>query len=58
MIWFILIIAVVLAVMFPAYLIDAIKIQDEQTAKDKKERACLIFGGLVFIVMILLISGL
>lgn len=49
-------IATVLAVMFPASLLNAIHAQDEESYKANKTKACLIFGALIFIIMLFLNS--
>ena len=49
-----IIIATILGVLFPAYLIDAIRCNDEKD-NNSKEKAC-IFGAIVFITLLLINS--
>lgn len=48
--------ATALAMFFPAYCIDAIRAADEKQASDSKAKACLVFGILVFITLVLINS--
>lgn len=51
-----ILIAVILAFLFPAYLIDALKLTDEEKAREARGKACASFGFLV-IFFILLINS-
>lgn len=42
-----IIISFILAALFPAFLIDAIRAEDEKIADDKRTKACVTFGFLV-----------
>lgn len=46
--------ATILALMFPAALLNASRAQDEETFKANKTKACLLFGALIFIIMLFL----
>ena len=50
-----IILATILAFLFPAYLIHAIRCEEEK-ATSFKAKACLTFGALVFIVLALINS--
>lgn len=50
------IIAIILGFLFPAELIDAIRLTDEEKARDARGKACVCFGFLV-IFFILLINS-
>lgn len=50
-----IIIATILGVLFPAYLIDAIRCNDKKD-NNSKEKACIIFGAIVFITLLLINS--
>ena len=47
-----IIVATVLAVMFPWYLIKAVRARDENVAGENAIKACVIFGAMVFIAMV------
>lgn len=49
----VIIMAVVLACIFPACLIDAIRSQDEDTAYSARNRACVMFGIIVLCVLLI-----
>ena len=53
--WTIIIIAILLAFLFPAYLIDAIRETDEKRAQEARGKACASFGFL-FIFLLLILS--
>ena len=53
--WTIVIIAIVLAFLFPAWLIDAIRETDEKKARDARGKACAGFGFL-FLFLLLILS--
>lgn len=44
------IIAVICAFLFPSYLIDAIKSDDEETVKTAKKLSCITFGTVFLII--------
>lgn len=44
-----IIVATILGIAFPAYLINAIRSSDEDISSDNKIKACMVFGALVFI---------
>ena len=44
-----IIVATVLGIAFPAYLIEAIRSSDENISSSSKVKACIIFGVLVFV---------
>ncbi|MBQ7001746.1 MAG: hypothetical protein IJN67_12010 [Oscillospiraceae bacterium] len=48
--------AIIVGFLFPAYLIDAIRLTDEEKARDARGKACAGFGFLV-IFFILLINS-
>lgn len=48
--------AILVGFLFPAYLIDAVRLTDEEKAKDARGKACASFGYLV-IFFILLINS-
>lgn len=50
----VVIVAIILAFLFPAYLIDAIRLTDEEKAQDARGKACASFGILVIILMMLM----
>lgn len=50
----VVIIAIILAFLFPAYLIDAIRLADEEKARDARGKACASFGFLVILLMLIL----
>lgn len=50
----VVIIAIILAFLFPAYLIDAIRLVDEEKARDARGKACASFGFLVILLMLIL----
>ena len=45
-----IIIAVICAFLFPSFLIDAIKSNDEETVKNAKKLSCITFGTLFLII--------
>lgn len=47
------VIATVLGFIFPAVLIDAIRSDDEDKAYSGRENACVIFGVIVFIMLLI-----
>ena len=49
----VIIIAVVLACIFPACLIDAIRSTDEDKAYDARNKACVMFGIIVLCVLLI-----
>ncbi len=51
----IIVIAAACAFLFPAYLIEAIRETDENTAKSAKNMACITFGILTIIIGALII---
>ena len=51
-----IIISIILGFLFPAYLIDALKLEDEEKARSARGKACTSFGFLV-IFFILLINS-
>ena len=53
--WIIVIIAILLAFLFPAYLIDAIRETEEKKAQEARGKACASFGFL-FIFLLLILS--
>ncbi len=44
-------VAVILAVMFPAFMVKAIRSKDEEVSGNSTVIACAIFGALVFITL-------
>lgn len=48
--------AILVGFLFPAYLIDAVRLTDEEKARDARGKACASFGYLV-IFFILLINS-
>ena len=48
--------AILVGFLFPAYLIDAVRLTDEETSRDARGKACASFGYLV-IFFILLINS-
>ena len=52
--WTIVIIAIVLAFLFPAWLIDAIRETDEKKARDARGKACAGFGFLFMFLLLIL----
>lgn len=50
----VVIVAIILAFLFPAYLIDAIRLADEEKARDARGKACASFGFLVILLMLIL----
>ena len=48
----VIIIAVVLACIFPACLIDARRSTDEDKAYDARNKACAMFGGIVLCILL------
>ncbi|MGN0791404.1 MAG: hypothetical protein ACI4NL_00980 [Christensenellales bacterium] len=48
-----IVIATVLGFIFPAVLIDAIRSDDEDKAYSGRENACVIFGVIVFIILLI-----
>ena len=46
-----IIVATILGIAFPAYLINAIRSSDEDIASNNKVKACMVFGALVFILL-------
>lgn len=48
-----IVIATVLGFIFPAVLIDAIRSDDEDKAHSSREKACVIFGVIVFIILLI-----
>ena len=51
----VIVVAVILAFLFPAYLIDAIRLQDEEKARDARGKACASFGFLVILLILLIL---
>ncbi len=51
-----ILIAIILGFLFPAYLIDALKLTDDEKAREARGKACASFGFLV-IFFILLINS-
>ena len=51
----VIVIATVLGILFPAYLVDAIRGNDEKAEKSKV-KACLAFGAIVFIALVMIRS--
>ncbi len=51
-----IVIAILLGFLFPAYLTDALKLTDEEMAREARGKACASFGFLV-IFFILLINS-
>ncbi len=47
-----IILATVLACLFPACLIDAIRSQDETIAYNARNRACVMFGAIVLCILL------
>lgn len=50
-----IVIATILGVLFPAYLIDAIRSNDEK-AENSKVKACIVFGAIVLITLMIINS--
>ncbi|MBR5520371.1 MAG: hypothetical protein IKU54_00070 [Oscillospiraceae bacterium] len=50
-----IVIATILGVIFPAYLIDAIRSNDEE-AENNKVKACIVFGAIVLITLMIINS--
>ena len=50
-----IVIGTVLGILFPAYLIDAIRCKEEK-AEESKVKACLVFGAIVFITLTIMNS--
>lgn len=46
-----IIVATILGIAFPAYLINAIRSSDEDIASNNKVKACMVLGALVFILL-------
>ncbi|MBR3950031.1 MAG: hypothetical protein IKJ84_05085 [Oscillospiraceae bacterium] len=53
---FAIVAAIIVGFLFPAWLIDAIRLADEEKARDARGKACACFGFLV-IFFILLINS-
>lgn len=45
-----ILVATVLALLFPACLITAIRSEDEKTANSSKTKACVLFAAIVFLL--------
>ena len=52
--WIIIIAAIILAFLFPAELVDAIRTVDEEKARDYRGRACACFGFLIIFLLLIL----
>ena len=50
----VILITIILAFLFPAYLIDAIRLADEEKARGARGKACASFGFLVMLLMLIL----
>ena len=50
------IVAIILGFLFPSYLVDALKLTDDEKAREARGKACASFGFLV-IIFILLINS-
>ena len=50
-----IVIGTILGILFPAYLINAIRCNDEK-AENSKVKACLVFGAIVFIALTIINS--
>ena len=50
-----IVIATILGMLFPAYFIDAIRCQDQEAEKSKV-KACLVFGAIVLITLVMMNS--
>lgn len=50
-----IVIATILGILFPAYVIDAIRGKDEK-AENSKVKACIVFGAIVFIALVIIRS--
>ena len=50
----VILITIILAFLFPAYLIDAIRLADGEKARDARGKACAGFGFLVMLLMLIL----
>lgn len=48
--------ATILGILFPSFLIKAIRSTDEGAASDNKVIACIIFGAIVFITLCIINS--
>ena len=51
----VIVIATILGVLFPGYLIDAIRSNDEK-AENSKVKACIVFGAIVLITLMVINS--
>lgn len=56
MIWIISILIVILAFLFPAELIDALKLTDEEQARNARGKACACFGFMMLLLVWLMIG--
>ena len=52
--WIAVVGAIILAFLFPAELIDAIRTADETKARDYRGRACACFGFLIIFLLLIL----
>ena len=51
-----ILIAILLGFLFPAYLIDALKLTDDEKAREARGKACVSFGFLVVFFILLMNS--
>ena len=51
-----IIIATILAIFFPAKLIDAIRNPNEEKSQDSEMKACFMFGAIVLIILLMINS--
>lgn len=50
-----IVLATILGILFPAYLIDAIRCEGKK-AEESKQKACVVFGAIVLITLMILRS--
>lgn len=50
------VVALACAFTFPAFLIDAIRAEDDETAKSARNMSCITFGVLMLVIGVLIIA--
>lgn len=53
-----ILVAIILAFLFPAELIDALKLEDEEKAREARGKACACFGFMVLLIVWLILGSL
>lgn len=53
-----ILIAIILAFLFPAYLIDAIRLTDAEKAQEARGKACTSFGCMILLALWLILGNL